>query len=704
MANKVKIVLLSMVKNEQANIVRLFSSVKDWIDGIVLCDTGSTDTTVSVAKKAMEEMKIPGRIYQYPWENFGKSRSKSFECLKDWVVRFTEWDPKYVFGLLLDADMVLTDGSQLHTALEALDLSYSGANIKQQNGGLIYQNTRFLRASDNWKCIGATHEYWGCDGGKPIASFDTPVITDIGDGGCKGDKYTRDAKLLEDELLVDPNNVRTLFYLGQTYMSLNRNEDAIRVLTKRIELKGWEEEMYIAQLYKGDCLKNLGRIAEATEEWLKAWQIRPHRTEGAMRLISYYRQQPNMNFISYMYLEKLIQIQLGETVEGKALWKPSTHKDILFVSNTDMKYQVWEELGITAFYVGRNEAARYRLDKQVMISDLGFHQHNRLLELYRWYTVKFPVVKRVHIKVTPEDVPFFSEGYWRAFNPCIRLDGDRYVISMRTANYETNNAHHYTYRGKEGLIITRNVVADLDADFNILHDRREPMEIVIPDEVIVNRNTNIIGVEDCRWLSANSVIATSRQFNSSNTNRMIRVDFDYDTRKVTKVTPLSAPVLADDTDCQKNWLPFIYKGQEVFIYKINPYLVYSIKGEKLVEWKNTSKITFDGLRGSGMPVPWASANYPQERLILVAHFSHYGQGSEGRRYYHRFITLDEGLIPVRISTIVTLADEAVQYVAGICMALKPKNYVLSYGINDSQAWAVEVEGSAIEASLTYTLF
>jgi tetratricopeptide (TPR) repeat protein len=692
-----------MVKNEQANVVRLFSSVKGWIDGIVLCDTGSTDTTVSVAKKSMEEMKIPGRIYQYPWENFGKSRSKSFECLKDWVIRFTDWDPKYVFGLLLDADMVLTDGSELHTLLQGLDMSYGGANIKQQNGGLIYQNTRFLRASESWKCIGATHEYWGCDGGKHVASFESPIINDIGDGGCKADKYTRDAKLLEDELITDPNNVRTLFYLGQTYMSLNRQEDAIRVLTKRIELKGWEEEMYIAHLYKGDCLKNLGRINEAINEWLKGWQLRTHRTEGAMRLISHYRQQPNMNFIAYMYIEKLIQMQFGETVEGKANWKPNTQKDILFVSNTDMKYQIWEELGITAYYVGRHEGARHRLDKQVMISELSFHQHNRLLELYRWYTAKFPTVKRVQINVTPEDVDFFSEGYWRAFNPCIRLDGDRYVISMRTANYETNNANHYTYRGRDGLIITRNVVADLDADFKILHDRREPMEIVIPDEAIVNKTTNIIGVEDCRWLNPTSVIATSRQLSSNDTNRMIRVDFDYTTRKVTKLSQLSAPVLTDDKDCQKNWLPFVYKGQEVFIYKINPYLVYSMKGEKLVEWKNTSNITFDGLRGSASPVRWASANYPQEHFILVTHFSHYGQGGEGRRYYHRFITLDEGLIPVRISTIVTLTDDAVQYVAGMCMSLTPKNYVLSYGVNDSQAWAVEVEGSAIEASLAYTL-
>jgi len=698
----VKIVLLSMVKNEQANIARLFSSVKDWIDGIVLCDTGSTDDTVKIAKSAMESMNIPGRIYQYPWENFGKSRSKSFQCLTDWVLRFTEWEPKNVFGLLLDADMVLPDGSELHAKLQALDSSYGGANIQQANGGLIYQNTRFLRASDPWKCIGATHEYWGCDG-KQIASFPSPIITDIGDGGCKNDKYPRDAKLLEDELLVEPNNVRTLFYLGQTYMSLGRNEDAVRVLTKRIELKGWEEEMYIAHLYIGDCLKNLGKPAEAVQEWLKAWQLRQHRTEGALRLISYYRQLPSMNFIAHMYIEKLLQIQYGETVEGKKLWKESTQKDILFVSQSDMKFQIWEELGITSYYVSRNEGARFRLDRHVMSAALNFNERNRLLDLYRWYTVKFPVVKRVQIQVTPEDMPFFSEGFWRAFNPCIRLEGDRYVISMRTANYQTTNAQHYVYRGKDGFIITRNIIADIDSDFKILHDRREPMEVVIPAEAVINKTTNIQGVEDCRWLSPNSVIATTRQFGPTDLNRMIRVDIDYSTRTVSKLTPLYAPIPADNKDCQKNWLPFVWNGREAYIYKINPFLVYSMDGEKLVEWKNTSPITFDGFRGSATPVPWRSANKYEEAWIIVVHFSHYGGTSEGRRYYHRFITLSDTLKPVRVSRIITLADDAVQYVAGMCQSLTVRNYVLSYGINDSQAWAVEIEGSAIEASLEYVV-
>ena len=105
--SSVKIVLLTMVKNEERNIRRLFTSVRSWIDGIVLCDTGSTDGTVELAKTLLEEMGLPGRIYEFAWENFGKSRTNSFQCFQAWTNKYTQWDPTKVFCILLDGDIIL---------------------------------------------------------------------------------------------------------------------------------------------------------------------------------------------------------------------------------------------------------------------------------------------------------------------------------------------------------------------------------------------------------------------------------------------------------------------------------------------------------------------------------------------------------------------------------------------------------------------
>ena len=699
MDTRTRIILLTMVKNEVRNVARLFNSVKPWIDGYVLCDTGSTDETVATTKQLIKDLNMPGAVIEFPWENFGKSRTRTFEAFADWVRNETEWSPEHTFGLLLDGDMILTDEGGLHEKLAALDQGIGGVNIPQKNGGLIYKNTRLVRASAPWKCIGATHEYWSCDG-KQTGSFESPVITDIGDGGCKDDKYTRDARLLEEELATDPTNVRTNFYLGQTYMSLGRYADAIRVLTARIELKGWEEEIYIAHLYKGDCLKHLGRMEEAICEWIKGVQLRSHRTEAFMRLISYYRQSPNMNMIACIFIEKLIQLQYGETLEGHRLWKPVVNNDILFVSHTDMEYQIWEELGIIAYYVGRIEGAQVRLDRQIIARNLSFTQRNRMADLYRWYGWKIPVVKRVSLALPNDSVPFLAEGFWRGFNPCIRNEGDRYAVSMRNANYETKDAKHYSFRAHDGYVITRNTVMEIDSDLH-LKKGNTPFELVVNPDWVINKTTNIHGIEDCRWINPSSLIATTRQFGQTDINRMIRVNIDRRAGTIVSMKPLKAPIPSEDGDCQKNWLPFMWNNEETYIYKINPFIVFTMKGKKLVHWAPGNGFTFDGLRGSAAPVPWTCASNAAETMLMVVHYSYYG--NEGRRYYHRFLTLNNSLQPVRISKTFLLCDDAVQYVSGLAPSLAGGSYVMTYGVNDSQAWAVEVTADVVERSLVYTL-
>jgi hypothetical protein len=409
-----------------------------------------------------------------------------------------------------------------------------------------------------------------------------------------------------------------------------------------------------------------------------------------------------------MYLEKLIQIQTGMSMEGHRLCAPAKNTDILFVSHRDMVYPVWEELGITAFYAGRCEAARRHLDRKIIDSALTFHEHNRLLDLYRWYAWRLPTVgaKRVSLALPSDAVPFLAEGFWKAFNPSIRLaeSGNHYVLNLRHANYETKEARIYTYRGREGLIITRNVIERFDGD---LRPMGSALEVCVPEEFIVNKHTNIHGFEDCRWLGDSSLIATARQFTASDTNKMVRVNLDP-SGAIVSMKPLLAPVPREEADCQKNWLPFLWRGEEVFVYKLNPFQVFSMKGYRpIVEWSPpaASGITFDNLRGSAPPVPWRSTTHPDEAFVLVTHFCYYGAANEGRRYYHRFITLTETLVPSRIGTIFSLCDDPIQYVAGMCPAVqeKPGVYVITYGVGDSQAWAVEVEAATIEESLKYEL-
>jgi tetratricopeptide (TPR) repeat protein len=691
-----------MVKNEEKNINRLITSLKGWIDGVVLCDTGSTDSTVSLTNALLKDLKLPGKVYEYTWENFGKSRTKCFQSFVHWVKNHTTWDPSSVWGLLLDADMVLSDEGGLHAQAASLDMNIGGINIPQRNGSLIYKNTRLVRASVTWRCVGSTHEYWENTDGKHLHSLESPVINDIGDGGCKSDKYERDARLLEEDLKTDPNNVRTHFYLGQTYMSLGKNAEAVKMFTRRVELGGWEEEIYIALIYKGDCLKYLGKPLEAVESWLCAWQLRQHRTEAALRLITYYRSIGNHNFIAMLYIEKLIQLQFGETLEGSRIYAPMKNNDSLFINHTDMSYTLWEELGIVGFYTGKVEAARFRLDMRILNGSLSFEQKNRLTDLYRWYKWKLPIKKEYSLKIEGDLVEFLKDPVWKGYNPSIQRDKDRYLVNLRHANYETVDAKHFSFRSGGSTVITRNVIVEFDANFQVLTDRIQPTEFKIPEKYIVNKTTQIHGLEDCRWIGNNSLIGTSRQFTPSELNKMVRIDFEPVKKTLVRMKPMMCPIPSEEESCQKNWLPFIWKGEECYVYHLNPFRIFTMKGALISSWSSKKGVSFDGLRGSAPPVLWNSPLFPNECLILIAHYSYYG--GEARRYYHRFITLDKDLQPSRLSKTFTIAnDEAIQYISGMSESLNDDCYIITYGVNDCKAFASEVEKKTIEDALIYKL-
>jgi glycosyltransferase involved in cell wall biosynthesis len=93
-----KISLCMIVKNEEHCLRRCLDSVRDYVDEMIIVDTGSTDHTVEIAKS------YHAQLYHHPWENdFSKHRNQSLAyATGDWILQ-------------LDADEELfpDDGSRL---------------------------------------------------------------------------------------------------------------------------------------------------------------------------------------------------------------------------------------------------------------------------------------------------------------------------------------------------------------------------------------------------------------------------------------------------------------------------------------------------------------------------------------------------------------------------------------------------------------
>lgn len=85
--------LCMIVKNEEKNIRRCLSSVTGAVDEIIVVDTGSTDSTCSLAEK------LGAKVHHHPWnDNFAEARNASVELATgEWI-------------LFLDADEELPEG------------------------------------------------------------------------------------------------------------------------------------------------------------------------------------------------------------------------------------------------------------------------------------------------------------------------------------------------------------------------------------------------------------------------------------------------------------------------------------------------------------------------------------------------------------------------------------------------------------------
>jgi glycosyltransferase involved in cell wall biosynthesis len=213
-----------IVKNEEKNLGRCLESVKDIVDEIIIVDTGSTDSTVEIARN------YGAKVLFYKWnDNFSAARNYSLEHASgDWI-------------LIMDADDELeqSDKSKLLNLManKHVDVYFMQTlNYVGNEPGLdavCSLNVRLIRNYRGYRFEGEIHEQI------------TNVNPDTGKGRIRSErvrfrhhgylnqniieknKRNRNIKILERVLRNNPDDAFTLFNVGNEYSALGNHIKAL---------------------------------------------------------------------------------------------------------------------------------------------------------------------------------------------------------------------------------------------------------------------------------------------------------------------------------------------------------------------------------------------------------------------------------------------------------------------------------------------
>ena len=224
--NKQTISCCMIVKNEEEFLEKCLSSVKDYVDEIVIVDTGSTDNTVEIAKKFTD------KIYFHPWEN-------SFSKARNQVLQYATGD--WIFQIDGDEELMPGSGEKLRQKIRKAknaDIIFLKIYSTYSNGAkkALHNFERLFRNNGKIHYEGSVHNR--IVGGKKFLYSDIELWHygyDVNKVKAE-EKYIRTSTLLKKEIEEDPENPLHRHYLSASYLSRRMMEEAIDEAKKAIEL------------------------------------------------------------------------------------------------------------------------------------------------------------------------------------------------------------------------------------------------------------------------------------------------------------------------------------------------------------------------------------------------------------------------------------------------------------------------------------
>lgn len=265
-----KLSLCMIVRDEEEVIERCLLSAQKFADEIIVVDTGSRDSTISIAQKY-------AKVYSYKWQyDFSDARNYSFSLAQHELIMWLDAD-----------DIVLDEDAQKIIALknepqlaDVYMFDYVMSHEDDWTPIYKFSRERIFNKSKNFKWVDAIHEVIIPSGN--ISRRDIKIYHEKIKPTKKGRNLQIYRKMIAKNVEFSP---RQQFYYARELMFNGFYKRAISQFKRFIRSgAGWSENIIQAHIDLADCYEKTGDYALAIKVLLSSLSTFSPRSEVLYRL------------------------------------------------------------------------------------------------------------------------------------------------------------------------------------------------------------------------------------------------------------------------------------------------------------------------------------------------------------------------------------------------------------------------------------
>jgi glycosyltransferase involved in cell wall biosynthesis len=342
-----KFSIVMIAKNEAHTLPRCMDSLKEFRERggeIILCDTGSTDSTAEIArsfgckvtevgekfitiidKKLSEEInerfvvdgeepivKKGNRLF-----DFGSARNYATSLATNDMICTLDVDEAYSMLNIDKLNELIDEGyGQFEYQFIFAHDSYGRPSIQ------FVQSKFFDRRKIQWS--GIVHEVLGGVAKRLLLGTDTILLEHWQIPGAEHrSNYLVGLAL---DCYQNPNKDRQSHYLARELLWTGRPKSALKEFERHITMGGWQAERAQSMVFMGDCYGMLNDPDRQIEWYHKAFYIDSNRRESLIKIARFYKSN-NQPKLVITYAKMAIDIPWTDYyANDKAMYEQEPHE------------------------------------------------------------------------------------------------------------------------------------------------------------------------------------------------------------------------------------------------------------------------------------------------------------------------------------------------------------------------------------------